>query len=99
MSELDRWVRELQEELGLDPDVVVDVNAILDLARVAAHEVDRPAAPLTTFVVGYAAGRASGAGVPTTIDQLTARAAAFAEGWSARLPSAAGEALDIEQDH
>lgn len=83
MSELDRWVQRLREELGLDPDLVLDIGAILDLARVAAHEVDRPAAPLTTFIVGYAAGRASGAGDPVPVEVLTARAAALAESWSA----------------
>ncbi len=30
---------------------------VLDLARDAAHEVERPAAPLTTFLVGVAVGR------------------------------------------
>ena len=81
MTELDRWVEQLQEALGL-PDLALDVGAILDLARVAAHEVDRPAAPLTTFLVGYAAGRASGRGDPITVSVLAARAAALAESWS-----------------
>jgi len=83
MTELDRWVQRLQEEFDLDQDVVVDITRILDLARVAAHEVDRPAAPLTTFLVGFAAGRASGAGNPISVDLLAARAAALAESWSA----------------
>ena len=30
---------------------------MLDLARDAAHEIERPAAPLTTFLVGVAVGR------------------------------------------
>ena len=38
----------------------VDVTALLDLARDAAHGVARPSAPLTTFLVGLAAGRAGG---------------------------------------
>jgi len=33
----------------------IDIDAILDLARDAAHGVERPAAPLTTFILGYAA--------------------------------------------
>ena len=82
MSELDRWVQRLQRELGLGDDLVLDIRAVLDLARVAAHEVDRPAAPLTTFLVGYAAGRASGAGNPIAVEVLAARAAALAESWS-----------------
>jgi hypothetical protein len=31
-------------------------DQILDLARDAAHGIGRPAAPLTTFLAGYAAG-------------------------------------------
>lgn len=54
-----RWVRELAVALDVDPGVA-DVRALLDLARDAAHSVERPAAPLTTFLVGYAAARAGG---------------------------------------
>ena len=32
-------------------------TTLLDLARDAAHEIERPAAPLTTFLVGVAVGR------------------------------------------
>jgi len=55
---LREWSQELAEALGVDVDVEID--AILDLARDAAHQVERPAAPLTTFIVGYAAGRRGG---------------------------------------
>ncbi|MGH3456895.1 DUF6457 domain-containing protein [Aeromicrobium sp.] len=60
MSEisLDDWVAAMAAELGLD-EVDVDVEQVLDLAD-AAHAVVRPAAPLTTFVAGLAAGRAGG---------------------------------------
>jgi hypothetical protein len=51
---LDEWTEKLSSALGVDPDV--EIPAILDLARDAAHQIDRPAAPLTTFIVGYAAG-------------------------------------------
>ena len=53
------WVDELATALDLDPSVV-DQQLLLDLARDAAHNVARPAAPLTTFLVGLAAGRAGG---------------------------------------
>jgi Domain of unknown function (DUF6457) len=52
------WVADLQRELGID--LSVDVTDLLELARVAAHQVARPAAPLTTFLVGYAAGAKGG---------------------------------------
>jgi hypothetical protein len=56
---LEEWVRRLCEALGVPVDAV-DVDGVLDLAREAAHNVDRPAAPITTYVVGYAAGQRSG---------------------------------------
>lgn len=55
---LDAWIAEVRDELGID--LTVDVPELLDLARVVAHGVARPAAPLTTFLVGYAAGRQGG---------------------------------------
>lgn len=53
---LEAWVRELSAALDVDP-AATDVQLVLDLARDAAHGVARPAAPLTTFLVGLAAGR------------------------------------------
>jgi hypothetical protein len=49
---------------------------VLDLARVAAHEVARPAAPLTTFLVGYAAALTGGG--PEAVRSLADRARALA---------------------
>jgi len=57
---LDAWAEELRAALGIDPEV--DVKAVLGLAGVAAHAVVRPAAPLTTYLVGYTAGRAAALG-------------------------------------
>lgn len=54
---LDHWLHELCEALGLPADLAEHRDLILDVARDAAHAVARPAAPLTTFLVGYAAGR------------------------------------------
>jgi Domain of unknown function (DUF6457) len=56
MSTLDDWTGTICAELGLDPGAVSQ-KTVLNLARVAAHAVDRPAAPLTTFVLGLAVGR------------------------------------------
>ncbi len=53
---LDDWIVDLADALGLDPSAI-DRDLLLDLARDAAHGVARPAAPLTTFLVGLAAGR------------------------------------------
>lgn len=54
---LDAWGAEVRAALGIDAEV--DVKAVLGLAGVAAHAVVRPAAPLTTYLVGFAAGRAA----------------------------------------
>ena len=56
---LDAWVADLSAALGVDP-ASTDVPVLLDVARDAAHGVARPAAPLTTFLVGLAAGRNGG---------------------------------------
>lgn len=55
---MDAWVQALSSELGIDGPV--DARLLLDVARDAAHQVERPAAPLTTFLVGYAAGLQGG---------------------------------------
>lgn len=60
-STLAAWSQQLVAALEIS-DLVVDVDAVLDLAADAAHAVLRPAAPLTTFVVGYAAGLAAAGG-------------------------------------
>ena len=57
---LTAWADEVRAALGIEADV--DIPAVLGLAGVAAHAVLRPAAPLTTYLVGFAAGRAAAAG-------------------------------------
>jgi molybdopterin-guanine dinucleotide biosynthesis protein A len=58
---LEEWCRTLLQAFELE-GVDVDVNEVLAVAGVAAHSVVRPAAPLTTFIAGYAAGMARGIG-------------------------------------
>ncbi len=67
MSVLDEWVEAACAELSLDP-AVVDQRAVLDLARQVAHQVDRPAAPVTAFLLGIAVG--SGQQLGPTVRQL-----------------------------
>jgi len=76
MSTLDDWTDALCAELGLDPGDV-DQQTVLNLARVAAHSVDRPAAPLTTYLLGLAVGR--GQPLAETADRLKQ----VARGWPA----------------
>lgn len=58
---LEPWCRKLIEALELQ-GLEVDIDEVLALAGEAAHAVVRPAAPLTTFIVGFAAGCASATG-------------------------------------
>ncbi|MFE3201300.1 NTP transferase domain-containing protein [Embleya sp. NPDC059237] len=58
MTGLDEWTEAVKQELGIELDV--DIAALLDMTRVAAHNVQRPAAPLTSFLVGYAAAMRGG---------------------------------------
>ncbi|MFI0810757.1 NTP transferase domain-containing protein [Streptomyces echinatus] len=74
---LDEWISAVKDELGIDLDV--DTGVLLDLARDAAHNVARPAAPLTTFLVGYAA--AKGKGDPEAVAEAARKAAALALRW------------------
>ena len=55
MTTLDRWTEAACAELGVDP-AEVSARTVLDLARDAAHQVERPAAPLTAFILGLAVG-------------------------------------------
>lgn len=52
---LDAWLAAVSLELQLDPDAT-DTAALLRLAADVAHSVARPAAPLSTFLVGVALG-------------------------------------------
>ncbi|MFJ8954036.1 DUF6457 domain-containing protein [Streptomyces sp. NPDC102381] len=75
---LDEWITAAKNELGIELDV--DTGVLLDLARDAAHGVARPAAPLTTFLVGYAAAQAGGG--PEAVASAAAKAAELANRWA-----------------
>ena len=55
---LKQWTRRLSQALQI-LDLEVDNHLILKVADEAAHAVSPLAAPITTFVVGYAAGLAA----------------------------------------
>jgi hypothetical protein len=76
MSTLDDWTDALCAELGLDP-ADVHQKTVLNLARVAAHTVDRPAAPLTTYLLGVAVGQGK------LLEETAAKIQQLARGWSA----------------
>lgn len=80
MSTLDDWAAELSTELGID--LPVDIKLLLDLARDAAHGVDRPAAPITTFLMGYAAATAGGG--PEAVSAAAERTSRLIQAWVSR---------------
>jgi molybdopterin-guanine dinucleotide biosynthesis protein A len=74
--DMQEWVDAVRAALGVD--VALDIDAILDVARDAAHNVDRPAAPVTAYLLGAAvAAGADPAQAALTVGEL-------ARGWAAR---------------
>ena len=63
---MDAWIEALKKELGITTEI--DKTLILNVARDAAHAVERPAAPVTTYLLGFAA--ALGADVQTAADTI-----------------------------
>jgi hypothetical protein len=67
MSTLDDWVVQAADALGLE--ATMDIALVLDLAREVAHSVARPAAPVTSYLLGLAV--ANGADVEQAAAMLT----------------------------
>jgi Domain of unknown function (DUF6457) len=74
MNTLESWTEAACAELGIDP-AVLDTRMVLDIARDAAHQVARPAAPLTAYLMGVAVGR----GLPP--DEAAKRVRELAARW------------------
>ena len=64
------WIDELADVLDVETEV--DEGLILDLARVAAQNVQKTAAPITSYLLGFAAG--AGDANPEQIERLAAKA-------------------------
>ncbi|BFU47956.1 DUF6457 domain-containing protein [Krasilnikovia sp. MM14-A1004] len=77
MNELDAWVTAVGAELGMPP-TDVDTSAVLDVARDVAHQVLRPGAPVTAYLMGLAVGRGA-----DPVD-VAARIRTLALGWPQR---------------
>ncbi|HSV37773.1 MAG TPA: DUF6457 domain-containing protein [Nocardioidaceae bacterium] len=69
------WIDELCDILDIETEV--DEGLILELAKEAAHNVERIAAPITTYLLGFAAG-VKGAD-PEAVEKLAGMAMALAE--------------------
>ena len=70
------WLQLVAADLTVDPEVPVD--ALLDVARVVAHSVERKMTPITTYMIGVAAGRQGGA---ADVDALCHRIIELARSW------------------
>lgn len=75
---LDEWLAALAEALGLEASEV-PVGVLLDVARDVAHNVARPAAPLSTYLIGLAAARSGGSAAD--VERTSAIATELALGW------------------
>ena len=61
----DEWLADFAARAGIEPPSAAEVEALLDLAAVAAHSSERTAAPIACWVAGRS-------GLP--LDQLQAEA-------------------------
>jgi phosphopantothenoylcysteine synthetase/decarboxylase len=86
------WIDELSDVLDLE-DVEVDEGLLGDLTKVAAQNVERLAAPVTAYLLGFAA--ATRDADPDEVEALAARAQRLAEGWDR--PASAADPDDLDE--
>ena len=88
------WIDELCDALDIDAEI--DEGIILDVARDAAHAVERVAAPISTFLLGYAA--AMNGGSPEKLEELTGRAIELAEKWGGEKDELDAVAVEVDDE-
>jgi len=86
------WIDELSDVLDVDAEV--DEGLLGDLTKAAAKNVERMAAPVTAYLLGFAAG--SQAADPDQVEALAARAQKLAEAWDR--PATAPDPDDIDDE-
>ncbi len=72
---MQEWIDAVRLDLGTTDEV--DVDLVLDVAKDVAHNVARPAAPVTTYLIGLAVG----SGMP--VAEAAAKVRELASGWIA----------------
>ena len=87
------WIDELSDVLELE-DVEVDEGLLADLTKTAATNVEKLAAPVTAYLLGFAA--ATQDADPDGVERLAARAQVLAEGWDR--PADAPDPVDIDDE-
>lgn len=90
------WIDEVCDTLELETEV--DEALLLDLTKIVADNVQRLAAPVTAYLLGYAA--AVGEAGPDDIEELVARVQSLAEGWDRPhvIPQQRGSEDEAEDD-
>ena len=75
MDELNQFLERVRSLLGPNPPAVSpgEVEAILELARVAAHTSERRAAPVTTYLVGLVLAGAAPEAREAFLDDLVVK--------------------------
>ncbi len=86
------WIDELSDVLDVETEV--DEGLILDLARTAAQNVQKTAAPITAYLLGWAAGVADAD--PEAVEKLAAKAQLLAESWDR--PADAPDPDDVDDE-
>lgn len=86
------WIDELSD--ALDVETEVDEGLVLDLARLTSQNVERPAAPISAYLLGVAVG-ATGAG-PEEVEALAGRVQGLAESWDR--PADAADPDDVDDE-
>jgi hypothetical protein len=79
MTTLQGWTEAACAELGVHVDDGT-IRAVLDLARDVAHQVERPAAPVSAFLLGLAVGGGK------ALDEAAGQLGALAQGWPGSEP-------------
>jgi Domain of unknown function (DUF6457) len=85
MSTMSDWIAAVCAELDLElADQARTTKVVLDVTGDVAHGVARPAAPVTAFLVGLAAGRraAQGGDVDAEVSTLSHRISERAKAWN-----------------
>jgi Domain of unknown function (DUF6457) len=59
---MEAWIDQLAEALGEDVLTPGETASLLEVAREVAHRVERRITPLSTFLLGLAAGRSQAGG-------------------------------------
>jgi len=78
-TDLAAWLAQVCDDLGI-AHTELDVARLLDLAADVAHQVARPAVPLTLYLAGRALGPdASPEDVERVLQQVAASSAAWAQ--------------------